>query len=247
MEKLSIILPAYNEATTFPTLMHDLLSLKLQGLEREIIIVESNSTDGTRELVQRYADEPEIKILLEDSPGGKGRAVRKGLALATGEYVLIQDADLEYDINDYEKLLAPLRAGRADFVLGSRHSTERRSWKIRTFDSGKMHQHYLNMGHILFTQLFNLVYGQRLKDPFTMFKVFRRSCIHGLHFTANRFDFDWELVGKLCRKGYTPLEIPVHYEARSFAEGKKVSLIRDPVLWIVACFKYRFCKLLHQA
>ncbi len=165
------------------------------------------------------------------------------MAVAIGDYILIQDADLEYDINDYDKLLEPLRTGKADFVLGSRHSIERRSWKIRRFESGKMHQYYMNLGHILFTQLFNIVYGQRLKDPFTMYKVFRRSCIDGLNFTADRFDFDWELAGKLCRKGYTPLEIPIHYSARSYAEGKKVSLVLDPILWVIACFKYRFCKL----
>jgi len=87
------------------------------------------------------------------------------------------------------------------------------------------------------------VYGTRLHDPFTMFKVFRRDCVHGLTFESNRFDFDWELVGKLVRAGYTPLEIPVNYQSRSFAQGKKVSLLRDPLTWFRACFKYRFVPL----
>jgi hypothetical protein len=101
----------------------------------------------------------------------------------------------------------------------------------------------MNVGHVFFTGLFNVVYGTRLRDPFTMFKVFRRDCIHGLTFESNRFDFDWELVGKLVRAGYRPLEIPVNYRSRSFAEGKKVSFFRDPLTWIRACFKYRFTRL----
>jgi hypothetical protein len=98
----------------------------------------------------------------------------------------------------------------------------------------------MNLGHVLFTALFNVTYGTRLRDPFTMFKVFRRDCLSGLTFEANRFDFDWELVGKLVRAGYRPLEIPVNYRSRSFTEGKKVSLLRDPLTWIRACFKFRF-------
>lgn len=243
METLSVIIPAYNEAPTFALLMDKLLALPLPGVEKDIIVVESNSTDGTRDEVLKYEGRPGIKIILEDRPQGKGHAVRAGLAEARGDYILIQDADLEYDVNDYGKLLEPLQTGLADFVLGSRHSQERRSWKIRKFSSGKLLQCYFNLGHIFFLGLFNCVYGQRLKDPFTMYKVFRRSCLEGLVFTANGFDFDWELAGKLCRKGYTPLEIPVNYTSRSFKEGKKTSLLRDPISWVFACFKYRFCKL----
>jgi len=99
------------------------------------------------------------------------------------------------------------------------------------------------VGHVFFTALFNVVYGTRLRDPFTMFKVFRRDCLHGLTFESNRFDFDWELVGKLVRAGYQPIEIVVNYRSRSFAEGKKVSFFRDPLTWIRACFKYRFVRL----
>ena len=98
----------------------------------------------------------------------------------------------------------------------------------------------MNFGHLFFTRLFNVVYGTRLRDPFTMYKVFRRECLSGLTFESNRFDFDWELVGKLVRAGYLPLEIPVNYSSRSFSEGKKVSFWRDPLTWIRACLKYRF-------
>jgi len=243
METLTIIIAAYNENSTFPQVMDSVLSLPLSGLNKEIIVVESNSSDGTRESVLGYGDNPQVKIILEDKPMGKGHAVRAGLAAATGDYILIQDADLEYDINDYPKLLAPLISGSADFVLGSRHSRERRSWKIRNFLNEKLLQHYCNLGHLFFLSLFNIFYGQSLKDPFTMYKVFRRECLKGLTFTANRFDFDWELAGKLCRNGYVPLEIPVNYMSRGFKEGKKIRLIYDPITWVIACIKYRFCPL----
>jgi hypothetical protein len=117
------------------------------------------------------------------------------------------------------------------------------TWKMRHFTDQVFVSQVMNFGHLFFTGLFNLVYGQRLRDPFTMFKVFRRDCLYGLTFESNRFDFDWELVGKLVRAGYTPLEIPVNYTSRSFSEGKKVSFWRDPFTYFRACFKYRFVRL----
>ena len=134
-------------------------------------------------------------------------------------------------------------SGRAAFVLGSRHGKDGATWKVRHFADQAHVSWFMNLGHVLFTALFNVTYGTRLRDPFTMYKVFRRDCLYGLTFEANRFDFDWELVGKLVRAGYTPLEIPVNYESRSFGEGKKVLLFRDPLTWIRACFKYRFVPL----
>jgi hypothetical protein len=153
--------------------------------------------------------------------------------------VLIQDADLEYDLDDYEMLLEPLRTFQRAFVLGIRHGRDGHSWKMRHFTDQVLLGQWMNLGHLLFTTLFNVVYGQRLRDPFTMFKVFRRECLSGLHLECNAFDFDWELAGKLVRCGYEPLEIPVNYKSRSFAEGKKVTMIRDPLTWLRACFKYR--------
>jgi len=146
-------------------------------------------------------------------------------------------------LNDYEPLLQPLMTGASAFVLGSRHDSDGRNWKIRHFTDQAGVSQVMNLGHVFFTALFNVVYGTRLRDPFTMFKVFRRDCLHGLTFESNRFDFDWELVGKLVRAGYRPLEIPVNYRSRSFSEGKKVSFFRDPLTWIRACFKYRFVRL----
>lgn len=242
-ERLSVIMPVYNERTTFPVVIEQLLAKEIPDVDIEVVIVESRSTDGTRDEVRRIEGRPGVRVVYEERPRGKGHAVRTGLAHATGDYVLIQDADLEYDLNDYEMLLAPLREGRAAFVLGARHGMDGRSWKVRHFSDQVMVSQVMNLGHLFFTTLFNVVYGTRLQDPFTMFKVFRRDCLHGLTFESNRFDFDWELVGKLVRAGYQPLEIPVNYESRSFSEGKKVSFFRDPLTWFRACFKYRFVKL----
>ena len=239
-QRLSVVMPVFNECATFPVLIEQLLRKSIPGVEIAIIIVESNSTDGTRDAVARVAGHDRVTVIYEDRPRGKGHAVRTGLARATGDYVLIQDADLEYDLDDYEALLEPLMTGHAAFVLGSRHGKDGPTWKVRHFADQVAVSWFMNVGHILFTTLFNVTYGTRLRDPFTMFKVFRRDCLHGLTFEANRFDFDWELAGKLVRAGYRPLEIPVNYTSRSFSEGKKVSMFRDPLTWIRACFKYRF-------
>jgi putative flippase GtrA len=236
--KCSIIVPVFNEKATFAQLMRKLLDKRLDhlGVEREIILVESNSTDGTREEVAAFSQTPGVKVLYQDRPRGKGHAVRAGLAAATGDIVLIQDADLEYDVDDYDALLEPLLQGLAAFVLGSRHSGHA---KMRQFSDQVLLGEVLNFGHLCFTTLINVLYVQNMRDPFTMFKVFRRDCLYGLAFECNRFDFDHELVIKLVLKGYRPLEIPVSYRSRSFKQGKKIQPFRDALTWLAADFKYR--------
>ncbi len=238
----SILVPVFNEKDTFPELMRMLLAKRVDhlGLEREIILIESNSSDGTRELVAGLAATPGVRIIYQDRPRGKGHAVRAGLAVATGDIVLIQDADLEYDLNDYDALLKPLLAYRAAFVLGCRHGGR---FRMRRFPQQRLLGEVLNVAHVLLASLINVLYGQNMKDPFTMFKVFRRDCLYGLEFECNGFDFDHELVIKLVLKGYRPLEIPVNYCARSFSQGKKIRLFRDPPALIAADLKYRLRRL----
>ena len=237
--KLSVILPLYNESSTFPKVMEMLVEKQLRNMDMEIILVESNSTDGSRELALAYRDHPRVKLILEERPRGKGHAVRNGLKFATGGVVLFQDADLEYDLDDYEGLIEPILSFRQNFVIGSRHSHSTRLWKIRKFDDAAGMSTLFNFGHLTFLALFNIVYRQRLSDPFSMFKVFRRECLYGLQFECNRFDFDWEIAIKLIRKGYRPLELPVNYRSRSFSQGKKVTVFRDPLTWLRALLKYR--------
>ena len=239
--KLSVIVPVFNERATARESLDAITDKRIEGWDLEVIIVESNSTDGSREIVLGYQSLPHVLILLEEQPRGKGHAVRHALIHASGDVLLIQDADLEYDLADYEALLAPISAGTHHFVLGSRHGGTK--WFIRKFDEQIFHAFALNAGHWFFTGLIDVSLGLTLRDPFTMYKVFRRECIEGLKFESNRFDFDWELLIKLVRRGHRPIEIPVSYRSRSFKEGKKVSMFRDPPGWLWAWAKYRFLPL----
>ena len=227
----------FNEAPTVAEAIDRVLDVDLGDTRLELVIVEGNSSDDTRQIVDGYSDDPRVRVIHEEEPRGKGRAVRTGLAAATGDVVLIQDGDLEYRVEDYPALLAPIAAGEASFVLGSRHSN---GTAMRDFEEARGVSRLMNVAHLVFTLMFNVVYRSRLKDPFTMYKVFRAECIEGLDFRADRFDFDWELVAKLVRRGHRPLEVPVSYESRGFDSGKKVRFFRDPVTWMVALVRFRF-------
>jgi hypothetical protein len=233
---VSIVVPVFNERATFQAMMEMLLAKQLPGMCKEIILVESNSTDGSRELVRAYEGHPEVRVVLQPAPRGKGNAVREGLALASGDIVMIQDADLEYDFDDYDGLLAPVAAWQSMFILGSRHQG---GWKMRKFNDAPFTAAVFNLGHWFFKTVVNVALNTRMTDPFTMFKVFRRDALFGIDFVCNRFDFDIELVIKLVRKGYLPVELPVNYVARSFAEGKKVSFTRDGLTWLWTILKLR--------
>ncbi|HEX3730151.1 MAG TPA: glycosyltransferase family 2 protein, partial [Opitutaceae bacterium] len=169
---LSIVVPVYNERPTVHAALEAILAKEIPGVEIEVIIIESNSTDGSREAVVAYRDHPRVRLILEEKARGKGHAVRAGFARASGQIILIQDADLEYDLADYEILLAPIISGRQEFVLGSRHG--RGGWAIRKFTGQPFRALVLNLAHWTFTLLINATLGIWLKDPFTMYKVFRR-------------------------------------------------------------------------
>jgi glycosyltransferase involved in cell wall biosynthesis len=190
---LSVVVPIYNERATVKAALDAICAKEVPGWTIELILIESNSTDGTRAIVETFRDHPRVKLILED----------------------------------YDVLLAPLAAGRQSFVLGSRHGLG--GWAIRRFADQPFQALILNCAHWGFTLLINVSLGIWLRDPFTMYKVFRRDCLEGLTFECNRFDFDWELLIKLVRKGHRPIEIPISYKSRSFKEGKKISMFRDPL------------------
>lgn len=238
LPNVSVVIPVYNEVATFDTLMQRVLAKQIEGKTIEVIVVESNSTDGTREKAMAYHQHPRVKLILEERPQGKGHAVRTGFAHAIGDIILIQDADLEYDVNDYDALLEPIFRGETSFVLGSRHGGT--THKIRVFNGQPLLTLVCNSAHIFFTTVINVLFGLHLRDPHTMFKVFRRECLSTITLTANRFDIDFEILLKLVKRGYIPIEIPVSYQSRSFKEGKKISLVGDPFEWLWMIIKVRF-------
>jgi glycosyltransferase involved in cell wall biosynthesis len=236
--KLSVIIPLYNEAEYFERLLAAVLAVKLP-LEREIIIVESNSTDGSRELAKKYGKRPGIRVILQERPMGKGSAVRAGLAAAKGDVILIQDADMEYDPRDYPKLLQPILAGETKFVIGSRkmgHTT----WQIRSMKANFLMALFINVIANIADAFFNLLYNVKLTDPQSMYKVFHRDCLKGVKLKSDLFNLDWEICAKFIRAGHVPLELPVHYASRDFSEGKKVKLFRDMFINTYAIVYYRF-------
>src|ERR1017187_6178110 len=163
---VSVIVPVFNEIATVRPALDALTAKRIPGYDLRLIVIESNSTDGSRDAVLAYRDRENVTVILEEPPQGKGHAVRAGLGVANGEIILIQDADLEYDLADYEKLLAPIAARSNAFVLGSRHS--RNGWAIRKFTDQKLHAAVLNMAHWTFTFMINVSLGIWLRDPFTM-------------------------------------------------------------------------------
>jgi Glycosyl transferase family 2/Methyltransferase domain len=239
-ERLSIIVPVYNEERYVRDVIEALLAKELP-IEREIIIVESNSADSSRAIVRSFQGEPAIRIVYQDRPRGKGNAVRAALEVASGTIVLIQDADFEYDLDDYDGLLEPILQRRASFVLGSR-SLGLDDWKVRRYATSRIKGVLTNLAQVVFAKSFNLLYQQNVTDINTMLKVFRRECIEGCHLDGDGFSLDIELVCKIVRNGFAPLEVPVNYVARGYDEGKKINFL-DAYPSYFALLRCRFGRL----
>jgi len=238
---LSIVVAAYNESRTIESCLSNLREvLDTLQIPSEIIVVESNSTDDTRQILLRVSERLRLSTHFQDSPEGKGSAIRIGLEHISGDVFLIFDADTEYDPWDIPKLLTPIEKGFTSFVLGTRHEKGR---PMRSMDGHSIRPKIMNLAHVFFTGIVNVFFQVRLTDPFTMYKVIRVEVFESVPLVSNRFDFDWELIAKAIRRGSYPLEIPVSYKSRSFAEGKKIQFIRDPMTWVVAVIRFRFCKL----
>lgn len=211
--RLSIIIPVFNERATVLTVLD---RVQAAGHDAEIIVVDDGSTDGSREILAVRARESGGRITLLEHPAnrGKGAALVTGIARAVGEYVLIQDADLEYDPADYGLLLAVVDSQRAAAVYGSRFGTSRPKMSVRHV-----------VGNRLLTGLTNLLYGSDLTDMETCYKLIRRSLFLELGITCNRFDVEPEITAKLLKRGVRIHEVPINYEGRSFAAGKKISWV----------------------
>jgi glycosyltransferase involved in cell wall biosynthesis len=238
---LSVIVAAYNEADTISQTLSNLHQvLKTLQYPFEIIVVESNSTDKTREILKGIEDPLELDIFFQNEPKGKGSAVRLGMSQMSGDVFLIYDADAEYNPEDIPKLLIPIENGTSSFVLGTRHEKGR---SMRVMDEHRFRPALMNLAHKFFTGLINTTFRVRLTDPFTMYKVFRSEVFSGIELVSNRFDFDWELTCKAIRLGCVPIELPVFYKSRSFTQGKKVRFFKDPLTWLVALARFRLTKI----
>lgn len=223
---LSVIIPCFNECSTILPL---LARVRNVDLPKEIIVVDDGSSDGTREILSSLnGDASDLRVLFHDRNRGKGAAVRTGLEQATGEIVIIQDADLEYDPNDYHAIIAPIVEGRAQVVYGSRNVRRNRSSYLIFYWGGR-----------LLTLVANMLYGARLTDEATCYKAFRRPILEGLQLESNGFELCSELTAKVLRSGHAIREVPISYHPRSREQGKKITA-RDGALGIWTLLKYRF-------
>lgn len=229
---LSIIIPCYNEKNTVLEILEKVSSVET-GMEKEIIIIDDGSTDGTREILQSIRDKGNTvvaQVIFHPRNMGKGMAIRTGLKHASGDVVIIQDADLEYDPEDYPKLVAPIVEGKASVVYGSRN-LERNEKSYWTYYLG---------GRFL-SILTNLLYGSSITDEATCYKVFSRQVIDNIDLECKGFEFCPEVTAKVLRKGYNIFEVPIQYSPRRIEEGKKICL-KDGIQAVWILLKYRFIK-----
>ena len=231
--KLSVVIPVYNEDRTISEILKKVMEV---DIEKEIIIVDDCSTDGTREIlktVNQLTDLPvtsqnQIKIVYHDKNKGKGAAIRTGLKEVTGDIVIIQDADLEYNPQDYYILMQPILDRKADVVYGSRFL------KLKHIT---LFWHYI--ANKILNLLTNLLYGTCLTDMETCYKMFNINVIRGIDIKSDRFDFEPEITAKILRKGYKICEISISYKFRGYSEGKKIGW-KDGFAAFWTLIKYRF-------
>lgn len=221
--KLSIIIPVYNESKTVGEIIRQVKAVK--GFDKEIIVIDDGSTDETSKVIKVIKD---INVIRHKANRGKGSAIRTGIAAAAGDYVMIQDADLEYDPQDILKLLEPIKQGKAEVVYGSRFTGPRRNMFF---------WHW--MGNQLLTLVTNMLYNTTLSDMETCYKLMPVSLAKSLNLRAKRFEFEPEVTAKILKRGLRIWEVPISYAGREYHEGKKISW-KDgiPALW--ALLKYRF-------
>lgn len=222
---LSALVPVFNEAETIEEIVR---RLEQVSVVRQIVVVDDGSDDGTVQIVQHLAESGRVAVRFHERNRGKGAALRSALSLASEEYLVIQDADLEYDPQDFYAMVQVIRETNAQVIYGSRFLGARRT--------GMIWSHYL--GNRLLTMIFNLLYRQRLTDMETCYKLFRTDLLRQLGIDNDRFDVDPELTAKILRAGYKIYEVPVSYAGRPYLAGKKVRP-QDAFSQIKAMWRYR--------
>ena len=231
--KLSVIIPVLNEEATIQQMIRKVRQVALPSLEKEIIVVDDGSRDRTVEILKK---DPDIRLVVHEKNKGKGAALKTGIQNSTGDLILLQDADLEYDPEDYPALLQPILEGRSQFVMGSRFLYKRP--RFLTQDGDPFISHFI--GNLLIIWTTNWLYGQKKTDYESCYKVFTRSLSERIPIQANGFEFDNELICKALRRGYPIAEVPVKYQPRLYSEGKKIKW-RDGVvmLWNIVMWRFR--------
>ncbi len=224
--KLSIVIPVYNERETLLKLLKKVESVNLGKIEKEIILIDDCSTDGTRDILKKIKHH---KVIYHQKNGGKGSALRTGFRHATGDIILIQDADLEYEPNDYLSLLKPILQGKTDVVYGSR-------FIMKGF---KPANKIFYFGNIFLSFLTQLLYFTRITDMETCYKVFRKTALKGIILHSSGFEFEPEITTKFIKSGHHIVEVPIHYYARRVDEGKKLKPVKDGLKALWYLLKYR--------
>src|SRR3989344_6382540 len=228
--KLSIIMPVYNEDKTVEKIVNKVEKIKIENVEKEIIIINDASKDKTAEILKRISKKyKNIKIFSHKTNKGKGAAIRTGLKYFMGDIIVIQDGDLEYNPEDFRKLIKPILEGKTKIVYGSRLLGEERGFNVFS--------HYI--GNRVLSLLTTLLYFRRITDMETCYKMMTKDVIKSLNLKAKKFDFEPEVTAKIIRKGYKIIEIPIIYNCRSFKEGKKITW-KDGIKALYILLKYRF-------
>ena len=229
--KISVLIPVYNEVESLEKLLALVESVDFCGLEKELVIVDDGSEDGTRHILKNLEEQnPAYRIVYHSRNMGKGAALRTAIDVASGEIIAIQDADLEYDPNDYPPLIRMILDGQADVVYGSRISNGASKMAFTGL-------HYL--GNRFLTLITNLLYRTRITDMETCYKVFRAELLKKIKIRSNRFDFEPEITAKILKLGARLKELPIGYQGRAFHEGKKITWV-DGLWALKALLLFRF-------
>ncbi len=232
MVKLSIVMPVFNEKSTLLEIIKKVESVSISNVSIELVIVDDFSNDGTRDLLSKVKKHV---VIFHEKNQGKGAAVMAGISKSSGDIIVIQDADLEYTPSDFNRLIKPIISGQYSVVFGSRFLGKKE--KIFGKDKILLPSHYIGNNMLSFVTSF--LYGSKLTDMETCYKMFKRDVLTGIIIKAKRFDFEPEITAKILKKGYKILEMPITFKHRHFSEGKKINW-RDGIIAFWCLLKYRF-------
>lgn len=224
--KLSLIIPIYNEVELLSKVLERVRAINIP--DKELILVDDHSTDGTREILKEEAKKPDTKALYHDVNRGKGAAIRTGLKHATGDIVIIQDADMEYEPNDIPSVIQPIIDGKTQVAYGSRFKGNVKGMRLANFVANQ-----------LLAWLVSILYFQKITDEATAYKAFKREVIQSINLKCERFEFCPEVTAKVLKKGHKIIEVPVTFNARTFEEGKKIGW-RDFIVAVRTLLRCRF-------